>query len=56
MVILGGGFAMLHPALFAKAIREYRRVPHALAAASGADRADIDTCAQKRRLKDAVLR
>ncbi len=47
---------MLHPALFAKVIREYRRVPRALAAASGAERADIDACTQNRRLNDAVLR
>ncbi len=47
---------MLHPALFAKVIGEYRRAPRARAAVSGAERADIDACAQNRRLNDAVLR
>jgi len=42
--------------LFAKVIGEYRRVPRALAAASGAERAGIDACAKNRRLNDAVLR
>ncbi len=31
-------------AFLQQAIREYRRVPHALAVASGAERASIDAC------------